>query len=102
MCGNVVVDLDATFGKFQFKFLDVYARNEFEVGAQILYQANASLPDDAKEKKMPQFKIIGKHLKAELTNWSDAKDYCDKWAPMVWSKLAQYREKMLRNYLDDD
>ena len=102
MCGNVVVDLDATFGKFQFKFLDVYARGEFEVAAQILYQANSSLPTDANVPAMPRFKIAGKHLRAEITNSVDAKDYCDKWAAKVWSQLAGYREKMLRNYLDDD
>lgn len=102
MCGNVVVDLDAVFGKFQFKFLDVYARGEYEVAAQILYQANKSLPDSAEVKDMPAFKLAAKHLKAELASFSDAKDYCDLWAARVWSKLAEYREKMLRNYLDDD
>ncbi|MEO9308970.1 MAG: hypothetical protein ABI337_01590 [Nitrososphaera sp.] len=102
MCGNVVVDLDATFGKFQFKYLDVYARGEYEVAAQILFQTNASLPENAKVASMPQFKQHGTHLRAELSTPFKAKQYCDFWAPRVWGRLAEYREKMLREYLADE
>lgn len=102
MCGNVVVDLDAVFGKFQFTFLTEYSHSQYETAAQILYQANSSLPATAQIKDMPQFKLHAKHLKAELASFSHAKDYCDHWAARVWAKLAEYRDKMLRNYLDDD
>lgn len=102
MCGNLLVDLDATFGKFQFKYLDVYARGEYESAANILYQANASLPTDACVKEMPAFKPAGYHLRAELATSAKAKDYCNRWAPTVWRSIADYRTKMLSQIMDDD
>ena len=108
--GNILVDLDATFGKFQFSFLSSYQHGSYETAAQILYQANASIPPDAMVNNMPPFKahshIRGKDaralsLQSELVLDNHAKDYCDYWAPLVWQSIAQYRQDMLER-LDED
>ena len=108
--GNILVDLDATFGKFQFSFLSSYQHGSYETAAQFLYQANSSLPPDAMINDMPRFQahnhIEGKHskslsLKSELVLDNHAKEYCDNWAPIVWQAIAQYTVDMLER-LDED
>lgn len=98
--GNVLIDLDQRFGKFQFKYLDVYCKGLFEMAANILYQANCNLPIEARVTDMPTFKPEGKTLRNELANSNKAKEYCDEWGPLVWASIADYCSTMLNNLRD--
>lgn len=98
--GNVLIDLDQRFGKFQFKYLELYAKELFEMAASILYQANRNLPMAARVTDMPQFKREGRSLRDEHANRQRAQDYCDEWAPLVWSSIADYCEDMLQRLQD--
>lgn len=98
--GNVLIDLDQRFGKFQFKFLEVYTKGLFEMAASLLYQANCNLPFEARVTDMPMFKKEGRTLRSELVNEQKARDYCDNWGPIVWSSIADYTSKMLENLQD--
>lgn len=98
--GNVLIDLDQRFGKFQFKYLEVYSKGLFEMAASLLFQANCNLPMEARVLDMPQFKTEGRALRNELGNSQRARDYCDEWSPMVWSSIADYSTTMLNNLRD--
>lgn len=108
--GNILVDLDATFGKFQFSFLSAYQHGAYDTAAQILFQANSCLPAQARVTDMEQFKE-SQHfwskagrtiaLRAELSMSNKAKEYCDKWAHLVWASIADYREDMLARLEED-
>lgn len=98
--GNVLIDLDQRFGKFQFKYLEVYSKGLFEMAASLLFQANCNLPIEARVLDMPQFRKEGKALRNELANSERARDYCDEWSPMVWSSIADYCSTMLNNLRD--
>jgi len=98
--GNVLIDLDQRFGKFQFKYLDVYTKGQFEIAASLLFQANCNLPLEARMTNMPRYKRRGLGLQAELTNEHDAKDYCDYWSELVWTSIAEYTSAMLENIQD--
>lgn len=98
--GNVLIDLDQRFGKFQFKYLDVFAKGFFEMAASLLYQANCNLPLDARVTDMPQFVRKGNTLRDEHYNEIRAKEYCDEWSPLVWSSIADYCSRMLNNLND--
>ena len=95
--GNVLIDLDQRFGKFQFKYLEVYAKQLYEMAAALLYQANCNLPVQARVLDMPQFKKEGRTLRSELVTEQKAREYCDDWAPLVWSSIADYCSIMLEN-----
>lgn len=98
--GNVLIDLDQRFGKFQFKYLEVYSKREFVMAASLLYQSNCNLPIEARVLDMPQFKPDGRTLRNELGNNQKAQDYCDEWSPLVWSSIADYCTRMLNNLTD--
>jgi len=98
--GNVLIDLDQRFGKFQFKYLEVYVKGQYEMAASLLYQANCNLPFEARVSDMPIFKREGRTLRAEHMNEAKAQDYCNKWSPIVWSSIADYTSKMLENLQD--
>ena len=98
--GNVLIDLDQRFGKFQFKFLEVYSKSEYEMAASFLFQANCNLPIEARVIDMPRFQKEGRTLRSEHTNQQKAKDYCDYWSEMVWSSIADYTSRMLENLQD--
>lgn len=98
--GNVLIDLDQRFGKFQFKFLEVYTKLQFEMAASLLYQANCNLPIEARVTDMILFKNPSRTYRGELLNQQLAKEYCDKWGPLVWTSIAEYTSKMLENLQD--
>lgn len=98
--GNILIDLDQRFGKFQFKYLEVYSKGFFEMAASLLFQANCNLPIEARVLDMPQFKTEGKALRNELANSQRARDYCDEWSPVVWASIADYCSQMLNNLRD--
>lgn len=98
--GNILIDLDQRFGKFQFKYLEVYTKGFFEMAASLLYQANCNLPIEARVLDMPQFKKEGRSFQNELANPTRAMDYCDEWSPLVWSSIADYCTQMLNNLRD--
>ena len=98
--GNVLIDLDQRFGKFQFKFLEVYTKSLFEMAASLLYQANCNLPLEARVTDMPMFKTVSRTYRAELLTQQKAKEYCDMWGPLVWTSIAEYTSKMLENLQD--
>lgn len=98
--GNVLIDLDQRFGKFQFKYLEVYSKGLFEMAASLLYQANCNLPMEARVTDMPQFKKEGRKFRDELANSQRAYEYCEEWSGIVWSSIADYCTKMLNNLQD--
>lgn len=98
--GNILIDLDQRFSKFQFKYLELYPKGLFEMAANILYQANSNLPMAARVLDMPPFKRQGNSLRDEMANQTLAEQYCDEWGPLVWSSIADYCEKMLLNLQD--
>jgi len=98
--GNVLIDLDQRFGKFQFKYLEVYTKGMFKIAASLLYQANCNLPLEARVTDMPIFKNEGRTYRSELITENLALEYCDKWAPLVWTSIAEYTTQMLENLQD--
>lgn len=98
--GNILIDLDQRFGKFQFKYLDVFSNGLYGMAASLLYQANCNLPLEARVLDMPQFTEDNSTLKNELANSTKARLYCDEWAPLVWSSIADYCSTMLNNLRD--
>ena len=98
--GNVLIDLDQRFGKFQFKYLEVYTKGLFEMAANLLYQANSNLPIEARVIDMPEFKRDGNTFRNELAIPEKARDYCNEWSPMVWASIADYCSTMLNNLRD--
>lgn len=98
--GNILIDLDQRFGKFQFKYLELYSKGLFPMAASILYQSNCNLPIDARVTDMPPFKQEGRSLNAEHALVRKALDYCDKWSPLVWASIADYCSDMLNRLQD--
>jgi len=98
--GNILIDLDQRFGKFQFKYLEVYTKGLFEMAASLLFQANCNLPIEARVLDMPQFKLEGRSFRDELANSRRAEDYCNEWSPLVWASISDYCSQMLNNLRD--
>ena len=98
--GNILIDLDQRFGKFQFKYLEVFTKGLFEMAASLLYQANCNLPIEARVLDMPQYKPVGKSLRDELANSNKAEKYCNEWSPVVWASISDYCSQMLNNLRD--
>ena len=98
--GNVLIDLDQRFSKFQFKFLEAYDRGEFIKAASFLYQANCNIPIEGRVTDMPLFKLEARSLRAELVNEQRAREYCDYWSAIVWQSIADYSSNMLENLQD--
>lgn len=98
--GNILIDLDQRFGKFQFTYLQLITKDLFEKAASILYQANCNLPIEARVLDMPQYKKEGRSLRDEHANIQRAQEYCDEWSPLVWSSIADYCSNMLNNLRD--
>lgn len=98
--GNVLIDLDQRFGKFQFKYLDVYAKREFELAASLLYQGNCNLPFDARVLDMPAFQADNSTYRSQNQISVKAREYCDKWAPLVWTSIADYTKEMIDRLQD--
>ncbi len=99
--GNILVDLDATFGKIQFNYYTARNRFDFVEGAQLLYEANASLPTEGCIEDLPKFKVQGNAMKHEHTSNEQALQYCNKYAPLIWRALAIYREDMIQRLGDE-
>ena len=98
--GNILIDLDARFSKFQFKYLELYPKGLFEMAANILYQANSNLPMAARVLDLPQFRRQGTSLRDEMANQTLAEEYCNEWGPLVWQSIADYCETMLQQLQD--
>lgn len=98
--GNILIDLDQRFGKFQFKYLELYSKGLFEMSANILYQANCNLPIEARVIDMPPFTKVGSSLRSELANINKAEEYCNEWSPLVWNSIADYCTTMLQQLQD--
>jgi len=95
--GNILIDLDQRFGKFQFKYLELFSKGLFEMAANILYQANSNLPMEARVTDLPQFKRQGNSLRDEMANQTLAEEYCFEYSPIVWNSIADYCTTMLQN-----
>ena len=97
MCGNVLVDLDSRFSKFQFSYLSARQRGDYAEAAQILYEANATLPTSASIEDMPQFSEMdhGETLKDRSDFEAKAYNYCNKYAPLVWRATTLNNEQMM-------
>lgn len=95
--GNILIDLDQRFGKFQFKYLELYSKGLFAMAANILFQANSNLPIEARMIDMPPFAKVGNSLRDEMADITRAEEYCNEWSPLVWSSIADYCSKMLQN-----
>jgi len=98
--GNVLIDLDQRFSKFQFSYIDAYRKGQFEIASSLLRQANSNLPLDARVNPMPRFVRRGQGLRAEQSIEIEAKEYCDKWSDYVWTSIAEYSTQMLENIQD--
>lgn len=108
--GNFIIDLDSTFGKFLFTYLDMIKFKDYTTAAEILFEANASLPMGATVSDMDQYKTYhhirnkdgqALSLQGELAIDYKAKEYCERWAPLVFRAIAKYREEMLARLEDD-
>lgn len=101
MCGNFLVDLDATFGKFQFTYLNLYGADKFSRAAQVLFLANSSLPAEARVTDIKKFQQTRYDLRSEQKIEDDARQYCDQWAEYIFKSIADYRSDMLKRLEDD-
>ncbi len=95
--GNVLIDLDQRFSKFQFTYLNVYAKKEYELAAKMLFQLNCNVPSEARVTDMVPFKRKGFGLRAELEAQDRAMLYCDKWSEILFKSISNYTEDMLNN-----
>lgn len=98
--GNVLIDLDQRFAKFQFSYIDAYRKREFEIAASLLFQANCNLPLEARVTNMVLFKKKNRSLGCEQNYEHDAKTYCDYWSQFVFTSIAEYTSAMLENIQD--
>lgn len=99
--GNILIDLDATFGRFLNSYLFVFTQQNFTLCASLLQQVNSSLPSKARISNLPIFKINSRSLGSTITADNKAEAYCNRWSNIVWMAVAQYREEMLLR-LDSD
>ena len=99
--GNVLIDLDARFGKVQFNYYSARNRGDFVEASQMLLEANANLPPDASLEELKRFEPTSNTYKNEHSTDEQAKQYCDTWAPEVWKAMSIYSDMMLKK-LDDD
>jgi hypothetical protein len=99
--GNVLLDLDARFGKVQFNYYTARSRLDFVEACQMLYEANANLPLEASIEDLPLFEPTSNTYRNEHSTDEQALNYCNKYAPIIWRAIAIYTETMLERLRDD-
>ena len=99
--GNVLLDLDARFGKVQFNYYSARNRLDFVEASQMLLEANSNLPPEACIEDLPIFEPEKNTYKNEHSLDDQALDYCNKYAPIIWRAIALYTDDMLKRLNED-
>ena len=93
--GNILVDLDQTFGRFQQSYLFALTQHDFRTAATILFQLNASLPNDARISDLKSPELPDTSASTMINSEKFYQTYCETLGPVIMSALSDYRTKML-------
>lgn len=94
--GKLLPDLDLRIARLQGDYQHNYADGDYRVAAHFLFQLNANLTKDCRITDLPQPSSTSEDYFGELCLEEDYRDYCDKYAPIVFNAIAEYNEKMIK------
>lgn len=103
MTNNFFVGLES-FDKIQFNYYMARNRRDFVEAAQLLFEANANLPEEPSIKDLPTFtppsraKMAEDRYRGNREEYTQFKAwiYCNKYAPLIWRSCSIYRAQMLQ------